>query len=208
MPQSTRISLLILVLAALAVTPACRSTTWNARFTPTPAETLVGPIQPDGSGMPLARVLLSVRGAERRGGDPHASFEMRIRMRVENRSDTALELLLSDFLLLDADLAPFGPARLDAPIGSDGVLSVPAGLPILLDLRFEFPDGHGPEELDLDGLNLRGALRSGPDVYLLGVTFTRGPRVIYRSPWYGYDPYYGPWGGPGPYFYGGYGYRW
>jgi hypothetical protein len=183
--------------------PACRSTTWKARFSPTPAETHVGPM--DGS-PPVARLLLSIRGAERRGGLPEGPFEMRVRLRVENQTNAPLELLLASFLLLDANLDAFEPPRLETHEGTDGTLSVAAGQPLLLDLMFPFPDGQEPDDLQLDGLNLRGAVRSDGKIYQLGVTFTRGPRIIYLDPWYGYYSSYGPWIGPG--YYGGYGHRW
>lgn len=209
--RSDRSKTLLLIILILAALPACRSTTWNARFTPALAEALVGPISiteggTEPNGPPVARVLFSVLGAERPGGDKEAPFEMHVRFRVENRTDADLEVVLAGFLLLDANLAAFGAVRREAPADSEGILTVPAGQPVLLDLMFPFPDGKEPDDLNLDGLNVRGALRSGDVVYPVGATFTRGPRFIYRDPWYGYYPYYGPWIGPG--YYGGYGYRW
>jgi hypothetical protein len=206
--SGTSLSTSLLITALMVVaTPACTSTTWNARFMPTPAETWVGPLSPDGDvdfavGPPIARMLFSIRGAERRNGDKNEPFEMHVRLRVENQTDAPLDLLLEQFLLLDANLDPFQPARVDATGDSAGVLSIPGGQPLLVDLMFPFPDGLEPGDLQLDGLNLRGALRSGDAIFPMGVTFTRGPRIIYRDPWYGYYPYYGPWIAPA------YGYRW
>ncbi len=192
----------LVLVAMLAMLPACTSTTWRGRFTPTPAEAVVQ--EADGA-EPVARILMSVRGAERPGGDPEADFEMIVRLRVENESAEPLTLALDRFLLLDAALEAFGRPRVlppqdDAPtVDADALADgVAPGAFALLELAFPFPPGRGPGDLNLSGLNLRGAVVLGDTELPVGATFARTPRVVYREPWpYPYGPYwYGPWYGP------------
>jgi len=204
------------LVAALALLPACTSTTWRGRFTPTPAETVVRTAE---GAEPLARILMSVRGAERPGGDPEADFEMIVRLRVENESDQPLTLVLDRFLLLDAELEAFGrPHVLATEDGASDARAVEDGVApgafALVELAFPFPPGRSPADLHLSGLNLRGAVMLGDSELPVGASFSRTPRVLYRDPWpYPYGPYpywYGPW--YGPYGRGGvhvsYGYGW
>jgi len=178
---------------------ACTSTTYRVRYDPTLAEVLAAE-QPGGE--PVARLLVSVRGAWREGLQPEGEFALHLRVRIENSGDAPLRFDPAAAQLLNADLSPFGGPLYEALPDGAAVAEIAPGAALMLELRFLFPYGLPPQEAGLDGLSFRATLdRLGKPIEL-SVTFTRIPLHAY-DPWGrpGYSPWY-----DGYWYPGGYGY--
>jgi hypothetical protein len=187
------------LLAALLCLASCNATSYRVRYNPTLAEVLAAK-QPGGE--PVARVLVSVRGAFREGLQPEGEFALHLRVRVENSGDEPLTFDPAKTQLLNADLAAFGGPLYEALPDGATVAEVAPGDATMLELRFLFPYGLPPKEAGLDGLRFQADLQRGGEAIPLSVTFTRLPlqaydtwgRGYYSSPWCdGYWPhgYYG-----------------
>ena len=153
-------------------------------FAPSPHEILV---QPEGAELPVARILVSVRGVRSPDSDLGIPLSTEVRMRVENLTDVPVLVQRGEFVLVDADLTSFGPPRIDVP---GDLFAMPAET-LSLVLHFPFPPETKPEDLALEGLNLRLALRWNEERgAIVSATFERVVRMdpYYWGPHYGY-PY-------------------
>lgn len=181
-----------LTLAAAAA--GCRATSAAYRFTPSPLEVLV---QEQGSGPIIARVLVGVPGAEREGMRTDGYPLLVVRVRVENKSGSAVSFDPARAVLVGSDLAEFGEARADPA----GVLRVGPGDAEGVLLHFPFPrDMRDLEAPLLTGVNLQFELaREGVEgATEVSVTLERNePEVVYDpGPAFTFGPgfyYYGRW---------------
>ena len=191
---TTRSALLALVFGLLA---SCASYNY-IRFEPNPLDVSLS--QEEG-GEPLGRALISVRAIREVEGDGE-SHELPIVLRLDNQSQTPVQLLADQIELVDAGLDSLPPPRVERRGTSAGdPLSVAAGETAVFDLAFPFPENRDPDDYDFQGLNLRWALHAGDRTVHVSSSFDRMERA-YQPYSYGYYGYY-PWFG----YYGHYGYH-
>lgn len=169
---------------------SCQATSVAYRFTPSPLEALV---QEPESGDLVARVLVGVPGAERRGQERDGYPELLVRVRVENKSANALTFDPDRTVLIGSDTAVFGRPTA-VPPGSMTILPGESNGTLL---RFPFPREGSLEAPLLTGVNLQFEL-SGPTRALeMSVNLERNePEVIVDpGPVYplGTTFYYGRW---------------
>lgn len=192
MYSSIRIPTLIFGLGLLG---ACASY-GDIRFEPNPLD--VSLFHGEG-GTPLGRGLISVRGIreiEDGAGDEDA-YELAIVLRLDNEGTTPVELLAEECELVDASLDSFPPPRIERRGSQSGdPLAIAAGEAAVFDLAFPFPQGRSPDDYDLQGLNLRWALRDGERTVHVSSTFDRSESYYYYQPYYayGYYPWFGSYG--------------
>lgn len=137
-----------LAFAAALLAASCRSTQATYQFTPSPLEVQVV----EGEGQPsIARVLVSVTGAEREGKRQSGLPELIVRLRIENQSAEAIHFDPSRSSLLGSDLAEFGAAKTEPA----GVISILAGNSKSVLVRYPFPQDGSLEAPLLTGVNLR-----------------------------------------------------
>ncbi|MSR62531.1 MAG: hypothetical protein EXS08_08805 [Planctomycetes bacterium] len=98
-----------------------------------------------------ARLVVAWRGI-RSVEDGH---ELRFRVRVENPGFLPFTLVPAEFVLLDAALEAFGPARVELPTAVD------AGGTQTFELVFSVPGASGLERFDLSALTLRLRFQGG-----------------------------------------------
>ena len=177
--MSTRITLAVPSALLLLGLGSCTSSRfYEHRFVPAPLEAQVGSQAVEGS---QVRSLLTVIGIER-AGEGHGPRAV-VRMRLENLGTVPAKLDQESLSLVSADLAEFGPVQVvpgdpePAPEGEIG-----AGQTASFDLLFPLPEGKGPAQMDLTGLNLRFTLRFGDQPVTTGATFQ-------RVEWWYADPY-------------------
>ena len=165
-----------LVIASLCLASACSVPRWyDYGFSPSPNEIEVP--SPGDSSADL-RVLVSILGISR-GEEGKQPDRVEMRMRLENMGSTPAQLLTDSFSLYSADLQVFGPA-LVAPAQ---IPPVPSGGSATVDIAFPLPDGRGPDEMNLRGLNMRWTVAFGDRRVTTGATFAR---TDWRAP---YDDY-------------------
>ncbi len=177
------------LLLALPLAAGCASYA-GVRFQPSPLDVRL--VEEQG-GAAVGRALVTVRGIRRAEPD---GWELALRLRLENQGEQALELLPEQCVVVDAALEALDPprvARRDA--GAGAPLAVAPGATATFVLVAPFPSGREPGDHDLEGLNLRWAVRSGADTVTVSSSFERVPdrSYVYRDPWY-------PWGWYGPYW--------
>jgi hypothetical protein len=166
-------------LAALAAALSASCTTfYDLQYVPAPLEVRVeDAATPELSG----RALITVLGLRRadRGEDRPAQYELA--MRLENLGSLPFAVEPSSLELVAANLQPFGPPALSPspPPPLD------PGATQELRLAFPLPGGRELSDYDLNGLNLRWAVRFAERTMTIGASFQRvlPPRV------YAYDPY-------------------
>lgn len=135
-------------LATALIATSCRSTSTTYQFTPSPLEVLVT----QSSDEPiLARVLVSIPGAERENGKRSGTPELLVRLRIENQSENGIRFDPARSTLLGSDLAQFGPAKAEPA----GTLEIPAGNTRALLVRYPFPQDGSLDAPLLTGVNLR-----------------------------------------------------
>lgn len=142
----------ILVLTALVTLAGCQATYYRFHFDPSPSPIS---IQPDPEGPVRAKGLVSVVDGRRM---ERGLLELRVRLRLENRSDEPLSIDPEGLGLVGSDLVDFGVARLDPPetvvppheeriyevffpYPADTSLSAPGIDGVRLSLRLTWPDG-------------------------------------------------------------------
>lgn len=178
----------------LALAAACASTP-SYRYAPSPVDVL---IQPDVAQPALARAEVAARGLSDTG---HVLF----RILVESYADTPLELVPEEFRLVDADLRPFGPARVardeDASAG-EGLRVAPKEIGVF-EVGFALESDEDVERR-LESLVFVWSLRYADGVASVTSRFERVRRVYYRyDRYYARDPYWDDSWGYGHRVYGG-----
>ena len=151
--------------AALVLLGSCESSPWyEHRFVPAPLEGEVS--GPAGSGGE-ARALVTVLGIAK----PEGALKDRavVRMRIENIGSSPAKLAADSLSLVSADLKPFGPPSVNVP----EMKEIPPGGNDTVDVAFPMPEGKGPYDLDLSGLNLRFTVAFGDQKVTTGMTFQR-----------------------------------
>jgi len=187
----------------------------DVRFRPNPMDVRVARSEDTPR---LASALVSVRGIEKasEGSEGEGSWEIVVRIRIENEADGELSFPAGESELLDGGLSPFSAPRVSRlEPASDDSLRLAPGETGVFDLRFPFPPGRGPEEVDLSGLSLRWSVEVDGALLRVSSLFELAPPTYadygYRYGYgYGYGGYYDcyPWGGPYHYAYhGAYPYR-
>jgi hypothetical protein len=179
---------------ALGLLGACTSY-GDIRFEPNPLD--VSLAQGEG-GPPLGRALVSVRGIREvedgQGNDD--GHELAVVLRLDNESGAPVELLTEECEVVDASLDTLAPPHVARRGPHEGdPLAIAAGETAVFDLVFPFPPDSSPGDYDLQGLNLRWAVRSGERTVHVSSTFER-IKPVYQ-PYYGYGYGYGyyPWFG-------------
>jgi len=165
----------LLCLAAPCLATACSVPRWyDYGFSPSPNEIEVP--SPGDSSADL-RVLVTILGIAR--GQEKQPDQVEVRMRMENMGSTPARLITDSFALYSADLQLFGPAV----VVPHDVPPVPAGGSATVDIAFPLPDGRGPDDMNLRGLNMRWTVAFGDRHVTTGATFSR---TDWRAP---YDDY-------------------
>jgi len=164
-----------LCLATMCLATACSVPRWyDYGFSPSPNEIEVP--SPGDSNADL-RVLVTILGIAR-GADKQPD-RVEVRMRMENMGATAAQLVPDSFSLYSADLQLFGPPIV---VPSEPP-PVPSGGSATFDIAFPLPDGRGPDDMNLRGLNMRWTVMFGDRRVTTGATFAR---TDWRAP---YDDY-------------------
>jgi len=157
------------VLACLA---ACQSSRWyEHQFMPAPLESEVRTEAVQGT---QVRALVTVLGIEK--GHDGSKDRAVIRMRLENIGSVAAQLEADTLSLVSADLTAFGPASV-VPSASE----IGPGQNATFDFGFPLPDGKGPNDLDLSGINLRFTVTFLDKKVTTGMTFQRTDWRYYDS---------------------------
>ena len=182
---------LALVLAlALGGLVSCQATSVAYRFTPSPLEALV---QEPASGDIVARVLVGVPGAERRGRKRGGYPELLVRIRVENKSTDALTFDPDQAILIGSDTAEFG-APTSVPPGPMTILPGEANAALL---RFPFPQDGSLEAPLLTGVNLQFEISGAKRALEMSVHLERNEPEVLINPGpaftFGTGFYYGRW---------------
>lgn len=163
------------LLTALLLT-GCQATTHRFHFDPSPAEIK---IQQEKDGPVRAHGLVSVIEGRRTDDD---RILLRLRLRLENRSEEPLVLEQEKLRLVGSDLVAFGTPLVEPADES----RLAAGETRSWDLIFEYPVGVSISAPEINGLNLSIALSwpgSGVDVT---VPFKR---IWPEGGYYPYGPY-------------------
>jgi hypothetical protein len=159
----------------LACFAACQASGWyEHRFQPAPLESEVRSEAAPGS---QVRALVTVLGIER--GRDGAKDRALVRMRLENIGSVPAQLEADSLSLVSADLKAFGPATVEPPPSQE----IGQGQNATFDCGFPLPEGKGPYELDLSGINLRFTVIFVDKKVTTGMTFQ-------RTDWRYYDPGY------------------
>ena len=174
----------LLLAPALLPLAACAAPYGSYRFAPNPLETIVAP-----EGGRIGRVLVSVVGV-REAED--GALEMHVLLRVENEIEQSIELVPEEVELIDAELRPFAPARIEPDDGLD--LAVVGGESRRFLLRFPFPGNRAPSRTALSGLLLSFGIRHPLGMTVIDCTFDRVAGNVHyhwHDPYHRYD-YWGP----------------
>jgi hypothetical protein len=159
----------------LACFASCHASPWyEHQFQPAPLESEVRTEAVPGS---QVRALVSVLGISR--GRDGAVDRALIRMRLENIGTAAAELETDSLSLVTADLKAFGPPTVEPGPSKE----IAPGQNATFDCGFPLPEGKGPYEFDLSGLNLRFTVAFLDKKVTTGMTFQ-------RTDWRYYDPGY------------------
>jgi hypothetical protein len=159
--------------AALALLASCESSPWyEHRFVPAPLE---GEVSAPAGTAGQARALVTVLGIAKPEGNQKDRAV--VRMRIENIGSTSAKLEADSLSLVSADLKPFGPPSLNVP----EMKEIPPGGNDTVDVAFPLPNGQGPYDLDLSGLNLRFTVAFGDQKVTTGMTFQRADWRYYDS---------------------------
>ncbi len=159
----------------LAFCASCQSSRWYEHgFQPAPLEAEVRTEAVQGS---QVRALVTVLGIEK--GVDGARDRAVVRMRLENIGSAAARLETDSLSFVSADLQPFGPAVVQPPDSKE----IPPGGNATFDCGFPLPEGKGPYDLDLSGVNLRFTVAFSDKKVTTGMTFQ-------RTDWRYYDPGY------------------
>jgi hypothetical protein len=160
--------------AALPVLLAsCESSRlYEHRFQPAPQEAEVSTQAVEGA---QVRALVTVLGIER--GKDGAKDQALVRMRLENLGKAPASLDAESLSLVTADLKSFGAAT----VSPAGTSEIKAGENATFDLAFPLPEGKGPYDLNLSGLNLRFTVAFGEQKVTMGMTFQRTDWRYYDS---------------------------
>lgn len=134
-------------------------------FLPSPAEVLV---RAEGEASETARVLVSVPYAVRERSSGDGLARMLVRLRVENRSDRALELELGKTKLVDSNLVAFGRPELRSGPGT-----IAAGEDAIVSLGFPYPEGLAFSAPQISGINLQWTLSNGERAWESSVNLER-----------------------------------
>jgi hypothetical protein len=149
----------------LSLLASCESSPWyEHRFQPAPLEAEVSTQAVPGSQM---RALVTVLGIEK--GKDGKKDRALVRMRLENIGTSPAGFDSAASSLVTADLKSFGPPA-TTPVGKD---AIPPGSNGEYDVEFPLPEGKGPYDLDLSGLNLRFTVVFGETKVTTGMTFQR-----------------------------------
>jgi hypothetical protein len=165
--RALRIRCLPAVASALLLTglSSCATSNWfEHRFGPAPLETEVTTQSVAGAEV---RALVTVIGIER--GKSGAKSRVIVRIRLENMGSVPTKLAADSLSMVSADLKAFLPGIVQAP----EVPEIAPGADSTVDCAFEFPDGSGPDDFDLSGVNLRLSLVFGEQRVTTGMTFQR-----------------------------------
>ena len=180
---------LVLVLLAGALA-SCRATSVAYRFTPSPLEALV---QDPASGAVVARVLVGVPGAERRGHERSGYPELLVRIRVENKSANTMTFDPDQTILIGSDTAVFGPPTAVPP----GPMTILPGEANAALLRYPFPRDGSLEAPLLTGVNLQFELSGATEALEMSVHLERNEPEVVVDPGpaftFGTGFYYGRW---------------
>jgi hypothetical protein len=175
--RALRFRCLPAVASALLLTglSSCATSHWyEHRFAPAPLETEVTTQAVAGAEV---RALVTVIGIER--GKQGARSRVIVRVRLENLGSVPAKLAVDSLGLVSADLKAFPPGIVQAPEAPE----IAPGADSTVDCAFEFPDGKGPYDFDLSGVNLRFSLVFGAQRVTTGMTFQRID-WSYMDPWY------------------------
>lgn len=102
----------------------------------------------------------------------------RVRLRVENPGGETLQVVESEFGLLDGDLGAFQVPRVQLATGEGW--SVAPGGAVVADLEFPVPDD-GVESMNLDVLTFRWAVRKGVELHPTNAIFRRRRQSVNRN---------------------------
>ena len=150
----------------LACLSSCASSHWyEHRFVPAPMEAEVTTQVVAGA---QVRALVTVVGIER--GKKGAGDRVIVRMRLENMGSVPAKLAADSLSMVSADLKAFAPGTVEPA----ETKAVGPGTDSTVDCAFSFPEGKGPYDFDLSGLNLRFSVAFGDQKVTTGMTFQRG----------------------------------
>jgi hypothetical protein len=124
---------------------------YNSRYVYAPRPIDVPAAKPGADDAEPARALVTVVGVRREDAESQLPASVEVRLRLENTSPFRLAFDPASLALISADLDRF-PDPIVRPAGS---IAVAPGGSAVVEAYFPFPDGRGPDDLDLSGLNVR-----------------------------------------------------
>jgi hypothetical protein len=190
-----RILGLALGLMLVALATGCSDYVDDFRYWPRPAiaeiQPTTQPQPPNPPQPPPAVVLVSVVGVHTQSKDLGIPVSVEVRMRIENRGPHTVEFDPASLELINGYLVRFGRPKVTPP----QPISLEPLQSAMVVAYFPLPAGGSLDDIDMNSLQLRWFLQ------LDGVSVGQGTEFR-RVRTYYYD--YGPYWGPGPYFwYGG-----
>ena len=160
---------------AVALAGGC--SVYDHRYDYPPGPVDVVAVAPGNAAAESIHTLVSMRGVRKADAKSDIPASVEVRFRVENTSGTGVSLVTKSLALFSADLIRF-PDPIVVPLNA---VEIPPGGSAVFEAFFPFPGGKVPGEFDLDGLNVRWALRiDGQDV-TSSLSFARLPHAYYEK---------------------------
>lgn len=164
-----------LLLAAVLLAPAGACSIYNQEYVYDPGPVDVATLPPGNGDTEPVHTLITVVGVRRADGKTGLPASVEIRMRVENTSTLPVVFDPRSLTLFTAGLDRFA----DPIVFERDPLSLAPGRSAVVEACFPFPAGSGPNDYDLNGLNVRWALSIGGRTVTSSASFSRRPTGYY-----------------------------